>query len=261
VAARPGTTSEDCLGRRFDTPAPRVDRPAMLHRWERLAFVHWRYPAEDVQRLLPDGLAVDTFDGAAWVGLVPFSVSITAPRVPVVPWMARFLEINVRTYVTGPGGTPGVWFISLDAERLGAVCVARSSHGLRYRWAKLTSHRVGDFVTYEAVRRWPGPRRVASRMVFQVGERRARTAVSDLEHFLTTRWRFYCRLRRRLHHADVWHEPWPLADARVLFWDDELIVACGLSRPRGEPFALYSDAIDVRMEWPRRSLRDDGDFS
>ena len=42
-----------------------VDRPVMLHRWERLTFLHWAYEPALVQRLLPPGLSVETFNGFA----------------------------------------------------------------------------------------------------------------------------------------------------------------------------------------------------
>jgi hypothetical protein len=56
-----------------------VDRPIMRQRWERLTFVHWAFEPAAVQRLLPDGLRVDTYDGAAWVSLVPFFMRVATP--------------------------------------------------------------------------------------------------------------------------------------------------------------------------------------
>ncbi|OWY59858.1 hypothetical protein B7486_72320, partial [cyanobacterium TDX16] len=77
-----------------------VRRPAaMVQWWDRLAFVHWRYEPEDVQRLLPQGLEVDQHDGSAWVSLVPFFLRVGLPGTPSVPWFSQFAETNVRTYV------------------------------------------------------------------------------------------------------------------------------------------------------------------
>src|ERR1051325_7601239 len=102
---------------------PRPVRPAlMLQQWRLLTFLHWRFPAADVARLLPEGLTAQTFARTAWVGLVPFvMVGVRAPGVPPLPWLSRFPETNVRTYVRGPDGKPGIWFYSLDAARLPAV--------------------------------------------------------------------------------------------------------------------------------------------
>jgi len=80
-------------------------------------------PAQ-VQRLLPDGLEADLLDGAAWVGLVPFFMHVATPGGHQAPWVSRFCETNVRTYVRDAAGRAGIWFFSLDAARAGAVAVA-----------------------------------------------------------------------------------------------------------------------------------------
>ena len=108
----------------IEAPEP-IERPVMLQRWDDLTFLHWPYAPETVAQLLPPGLQVDTIDGAAWVGVVPFRLTIRAPGMPAVPWAGRFAEVNVRTYVRGPDGRRGIWFLSLDAARLGGVLLAR----------------------------------------------------------------------------------------------------------------------------------------
>src|SRR6266545_3110550 len=89
--------------------------------------------------LLPPGLEVETFDGAAWVGLVPFLMDgVRPPGVPPLPWASRFPETNVRTYALGPDGRGAIWFLSLDAARLGAVLTARASYALPYFWSRMS---------------------------------------------------------------------------------------------------------------------------
>ena len=114
-----------------------VDRPVMRQRWERLTFLHWSYDPDAVQRLLPGGLTVDTFGGAAWVGLVPFFMRVHTPGDHGAPWVSNFCETNVRTYALDREGRPGIWFLSLDAARLGAVAVARASYQLPYFWSSM----------------------------------------------------------------------------------------------------------------------------
>ena len=63
----------------------------------RLLFLHWTVPADELQPLLPKGLELDTHDGQAWVGLVPFVVIGARPVfLPPVPGVSTFDEINVR---------------------------------------------------------------------------------------------------------------------------------------------------------------------
>lgn len=118
-------------------PPSQVSKPALIHTWSELSFVHWPYDPDVVQALLPDGLTVDVKDDVAWVGLVPFHCTIRPPGVPRIPWVSSFEEMNVRTYVRGPDGVPGVWFITLDAARVGAVVIARLTYGLDYFWSKM----------------------------------------------------------------------------------------------------------------------------
>lgn len=92
----------------------------------------------------PAGLTVETFDGSAWIGLTPFLMEgVRAPGVPAVPWLSRFPEINVRTYVRDGRGRSGIWFLSSDAARLPAVLAARASYRLPYFWSDMAV-RVSD---------------------------------------------------------------------------------------------------------------------
>ena len=64
--------------------------------------------------LVPAGLELDTFEGQAWIGVVPFRMTGIRPVASAAAWLSAFAELNVRTYVT-VGGKPGVCFFSLDA--------------------------------------------------------------------------------------------------------------------------------------------------
>lgn len=216
-------------------------------RWADLTFLHWRYRPEDVQRLLPRGLEVETFDGAAWVGLVPFVMTVRAARGPAVPWASFFPETNVRTYVRGPDGRTGIWFFSLDAARLPAVLTARAWYGLPYMWSVMGVRRDGDHrARYRCVRRWPdgGPR---SAVDVRVGDTVSRDDVTELEDFLTARFRLYSRKGGRLRAAPADHEPWPLHRVEDVRAHDELVGAVGLPLPDGDPLALFSAGVDVRV--------------
>jgi uncharacterized protein len=205
----------------------------------------------DVRRLLPDSVSVDLFDGKAWVGLVPFHCTIRPRGVPRVPWMSSFEEMNVRTYVRGPDGVPGVWFITLDAARLGAVLLARLTYGLRYFWSKMNFSRVGDIVTYSSRRRWPKPATARGTIALQVGERIRGNEMSPLDDFLTGRWSFYGCLAGHLYRGQIEHEPWELKRAQLLHCDPGLIEACGLPAPAGAAYVHHSKGVEVRMTGPR----------
>jgi uncharacterized protein YqjF (DUF2071 family) len=241
-----------------DTTAPgpwcplEVRRPCMVHRWDNLTFLHWRFAPAVVQRLLPSGLEIETFRGAAWVGLVPFEMEVRPPGTPAAPWMSHFPETNVRTYVRATDGTSGVWFLSLDAARLAAVITARSGFDLPYYWSKMAVTTVGSIVSYQSRRRWPGPTGARCEVAVEVGDRFAPQELTDLEHWLTARWRLYSVAGRRRRYALAEHEPWPLHEARVLHLRCDLLAAAGLPAPEGPPLVHWSPGVEVRIGVPHR---------
>ena len=225
----------------------------MLQTWSDLTFLHWPCAPEAVQRILPDGLVPDTIDGAAWVGLIPFFMQhIRPPGVPAgVPWIGTFPETNVRTYVRGPDGVPGVWFCSLDITRLGAVLVSWATYKIPYVWSKMSYSAVGDFRSYRSERRWPGPRGAGTAVVARVGRPIDSSDLTELDHFLTARWGLWSATKRGPRYAPVDHAPWQLRHADLLHLDEDLVRAAGLPTPQGPPHVRYSPGVDVRIGMPR----------
>ena len=230
-----------------DTP---VDRAAMVHWWDELTFLHWRFEPAAVQRLLPAGLTVETMDGSAWVGLVPFFLRVGLPGVPSVPWLSRFAETNVRTYVRSADGARGIWFFSLDAARLGAVVTARATYRIPYFWSRMSIERAGSTISYRCRRRWPGPRGARATSSSRSASRFAPDELTELDHFLTARWSLFSAPRSGLHHALASHDPWPLHRARVVDVRDELILAAGLPAPTASRSSTTRRRVEVRIGWP-----------
>jgi uncharacterized protein YqjF (DUF2071 family) len=222
----------------------RVERPVMFQRWRWLTFLHWRYEPEAIRRILPRQVKLDTFDGSAWVSLTPFLLSgLRPPGAPPLPWLSRFPETNVRTYVRGEDGERGVWFFTLEADRFTTVAGARALYRLPYRWADMRVRGSDRIIEYESRRRWPFGSAHTS-ITIQRGER---IAAGELENFLTARYRLYTLCGKRLAFAQIEHEPWPLESARVLRLDQNLIEQSGVPRAFGEPMAHYSADLQVRI--------------
>lgn len=222
-------------------------------RWDHLTFMHWPYDPSEVQRLLPPGLTAEPWeDGAVYVGLIPFLMRVSLPGGLAIPkWMGVFPETNVRTYVTGPDGTPGVYFCSLEAGRLPATATARLTYGLPYFWADMHIANAGPIWTYESQRRWPGPRGAHHRSSVEVLEPVANADVTPFEHYLTARWGLFSTWRQRLVRAPVAHGRWPLRRAELLHLDDGLMRAAGLTDPVGEPIVHWTEGTEVRIGRPR----------
>lgn len=89
-------------------PPDQVETPLMFQGWKFVTFLHWCYPPAQIRPLVPPGLDLDTFDGSAWIGLVPFVVTrLRPPLVPALPWISRFPEQTcVHTFETGTAKRP-----------------------------------------------------------------------------------------------------------------------------------------------------------
>jgi uncharacterized protein YqjF (DUF2071 family) len=234
----------------MDTCPEPVKRAVMVQQWQDLAYIHWRYPIEEIQALLPTGVEVDSFDGSAWVGLIPFSMkNIGLPRLPAVPYFGSFPEVNVRTYVRR-NGIPGVWFFSLDVNRFLPALVARVSYFLPYCWGKASNKRSGTTLETEVRRTWPS--RASTSIRVSIGD--PIESPDELSVFLSARWGLYSRgIGKGVRYAPVDHETWPLWSAKLESLNDTLLSAAGLSAPVGDPHVMFSPGVSVRIGLPRRA--------
>jgi uncharacterized protein len=235
----------------IDRIAPMVrpdGRAAMRQRWSRLLFLHWPIPAEEVWPLLPRGLALDTYAGQAWVGLVPFVVTGARPvLLPAIPGVSSFVEVNVRTYVHDRGRDPGVWFFSLDASSRVAVHVARALYHLAYRFAKMAADVRGSRVHFRSRRIAPGPWPGTCTVEYEPRGAAVPATPGTLEHFLLERYVLYAAHADRLYRGRVHHAPYPMQEATADGLTEDLIAAAGLRRPARDPLVHYASGVDVEV--------------
>jgi uncharacterized protein YqjF (DUF2071 family) len=232
---------------RVEAP-PLAGRAVAAQRWNSLTFLHWRADPETVAPLLPTGLRPDVYDGATWVGLIPFLLDrASILGSPPVPYAGRFVEVNVRLYAVDEVGRRGVVFLSLEASRLAAVIAARVVFGLPYFWSRTSMSRDGDVVSYRARR--IGGSSPESAIRVRVGEPRDSTQLDD---FLTARWGMFVERRGRLRFVPNEHEPWELRSARVLELRDDLVAASGLPGlvDRKPDSVLFADGVTTRFGRP-----------
>lgn len=197
----------------------------LQQRWSGACFLHWRVDPSLVAPHLPPGTEPDVFDGSAWVGLIPFVLSeFRFLPLPPVPFVGRFVEINVRTYAKDAAGRRGVVFQTLEAEHLPPVLGARAVFGLPYRWAKAAMRTDGDALDYASLRHPGFGDRVRTRIRVTPGNE---VVDDELSRFLTARWGFHERHLGRTIWAANEHEPWPLVRATVDRLDDGLLADAG----------------------------------
>ena len=231
---------------------PQLSRRLMRMVWHDLLFMHWKVDAVQLAVHLPDGLTLDTFNGQAWIGIVPFRMSgVSLTWLPDIPWMSRFPELNLRTYVTGPQGQPGVWFFSLDATNPIAVRGARWLYNLAYMDAAITSQKkrgcdCGSWTEYTS-RRTDSKFPEANLKVEYRGIGESRQAQrGTLEHFLTHRYSLFSANRKgRLFRGDIEHDPWELCDAQAIVHENTICDWLGVSLPDTAPLLHFACKTDV----------------
>jgi hypothetical protein len=218
----------------------------MTQRWNDLLFAHWPVPAAQITPLLPANLTADTFDGSAWVGIVPFWMDqIRMHRLPAIPGANRFPELNLRTYVREPhSNLGGVYFFSLDAGNPLAVAMARIFFKLPYYWSKMRiDHCDNREFCYSSQRRFaktPAKFRARYRSLGQASDEQG------LEQFLTDRYALYTAdPSGALFKGNIHHLPWPLERAEAEFELNDLPAAHGIHLPDTPPLLHYSRELVV----------------
>jgi uncharacterized protein YqjF (DUF2071 family) len=227
-------------------PTRRPNLPVVGHqRWRDILFLHWPIPVDALRPLVPAPLTIDTFDGTAYIGLVPFRMLGVRPGWAHERVAFRFLETNVRTYVH-LNGDPGVYFFSLEAASSIAVAVARLQFGLPYYWAHMRLRRSEGRLTYQTRRTIGGHPRSA--VTFTPGDRLGVSRPGTLEHFLIERYVLHVERGGRLWRGQVHHAPYVVRSATVQALRDELIGAAGLPQPSGPPALVhYVRGVDVEI--------------
>jgi len=226
----------------------------MHQNWGKLLFIHLAIDAELLRSLIPSQLSVDTYDGKAWIGVVPFTMwGIRASFLPPIPGTSAFHELNVRTYVHFKG-LPGVWFFSLDAANSLAVWGARTFYYLPYFNAKMSLEQRGSRIEYSSMRNDGRGPAADLHAAWTIGECLAQARPGSLEFFLTERYCLYSYHRRQLYRSRIFHQPWPLQGATLDSYQSTMIQSLGVEEPAGGPLLHYAESIRVDI-WPLKTVR------
>ena len=199
-----------------------------------------------MRRVVPRAFELDLFDGAAWLGIVPFFMTNVSLRAtPALPWISAFPELNARTYVR-VGDRPGVYFFSLDAARWLAVRTARLLLNLPYFHASMKVERRDDGVHYHSRRHSTGAVFTA---VYDSEGTPFNPRPGSLEYFLTERYCLYHQTRRGVsYRLDIHHLPWPLQIARATITTNTMAAALGL-RIEGAPATVHFASRQDVIAW------------
>lgn len=235
---------EHTAHRPWDIPAGRW---AWYQEWNDALFLHWKVGSDELVKMIPAGLSPDRFDGEAWVSVVAFTMERIRPRrLPAVPPVSDFHEINVRTYLVGQG-KPGVFFLSIEAQKHLSAWAARRLSGLPYEYAGMSRGVSDNSAWYSSENRRRGSRLEAR---YTAGREIADKSALDL--WLTERYCLYMQQAGMAHRYEIHHLPWKLYEVDI----HELATAYSfgdLRLDRKPDLAHYSDGVQV-LAWEREVL-------
>ncbi|MDB9741306.1 DUF2071 domain-containing protein [Akkermansiaceae bacterium] len=235
------------LDQRLDA-RKRPESPIVMRQdWDKLLFLHWEVSAETIQQRLPPQLTVDTFEGKAYLGIVPFSMEKVRPRFcPPVHGISWFLELNLRTYVFDENGVPGVWFFSLDCNQWLAVKLARTLFHLPYQHAKMSiteknkqyhyqSNLEKDTIQQEYI--YPS----------QFAKETQLAHPNSLEFFLLERYRLFSQKRSgKIYAGMVHHQPYRYSKCDCEVYSTRPFALNGFEEPSLPPASLLiAEKVEV----------------
>jgi uncharacterized protein YqjF (DUF2071 family) len=221
--------------------------------WVDLLFAHWRVPEEELRRVVPPQLPLDTCEGSAWLGITPFCVrGLRFRNTAPAPVLSSFPELNVRTYVS-VDGKPGIYFLSLDADSCPAVAAARRLYRLPYFRSRIEVSGEDEAIGYDLMRTSddgpPGYFRA------RYGPEGPELPVRDgsLERWLAERYCLYTLDdEQRVHRGEIHHPPWSLHGAWAEIETNTMAMPLGIDLA-GEPLLHFSPRQDVVI-WPLRPV-------
>jgi uncharacterized protein len=227
----------------------------MRQDWSHLLFLHWQASADVIQKRLPKGLFVDTFEGQAYLGVVPFFMEKIRPSYcPSVPGLSWFQELNLRTYVYDKHGRPGVWFFTLDCNQWLAVKIARNLFHLPYNHAKMTSELLSDQLVYTSKRSGDSinqvflyPQNLTTQQVAKLG---------SLEFFLLERYRLFSQRKNgSIYEGRVHHQPYQYQHLDRTPQPTRLFSLCNFTEPETPPMsAIIAATVSVNIHPLKRSI-------
>ncbi|SOC39715.1 YqjF family protein [Ureibacillus acetophenoni] len=227
---------------------PRKVPWVMKQTWLDNLFIHYPVKLEELSKLVPQSLTLDTFNNTGWISIVPYlTTSVRARGLPPIPGLSQFLGFNVRTYIQ-INGKPGVYFFNLAAANWLTAKMAKQSFRLPYVYLNMDYKKVGDTIHFESApyRRneenlWWKYRPISEPRLAKKG---------TLEEWLVERYCLYTvNDKGEPFRSDILHRSWLLQDADVDFQHNSILKQFNLLSSVGKPIFHYSKKAVVRI-WP-----------
>lgn len=230
--------------------------------WRHGLFVHWPVDPDALRPHVPDQLTLETWEGNAWLSVLPFV--LTNVGIRGMPSIARiaFPELNVRTYVNYRGDS-GLFFFSIDVgSPLLAALVSRTRLPVHYANMRVSGSE--DGIVFSSRREPSYPTTATDGLDDDFGWFAAtyrpdgevfRPDPDTFEYWTAERRRFYAPEAEGVLMAEIAHERWPLQPAEVTIHENTMFEANDLPQPTESPRAYYCDELSMTGSVLRRIRR------
>ena len=211
-------------------------------RWLDLLFAHWPIDPAVLRPFIPAPLALETFDGSAWLGVVPFRMTHVRPFELPLPGRGVRVRRGQRPDLRHGARRHARDLVPVARRRPLAERDGRPGSGSACRTTTPGSRRpptaTGSRDQLAASHASPAELRIRYRPTGPV-----RTAApGSLEAFLTDRMSLFAVQRGRVTQTPVEHAPWPLQDAEAEIERNTMAASFGIELPATPPHLLASRA-------------------
>jgi len=226
-------------------------------KWLDSLFIHWPVDIESLRPHIPPALEIDTFDGQAWISVLPFRMAGSWLRyTPALPWLSNFLELNVRTYVKA-GGKGGVWVLGVEVSNPVVVRGTRFFFDMPFYHARMSLKAMNKSLHYSSQRVHHHGLPAEFSATYRPSDSITYTEKGSLDHWLTERYCAYATDRKgRVLRSEIHHAKWPLQPVEVEIQTNTLLDVLGLRVPATAPRCHYSPGVEV-VAWAPKSLKNE----
>ncbi len=208
---------------RLDVREKPSEKPYIYQDWRDLLFLHWQCDKNEIQKTLPPGLYVDTFEGNAFITIASFSMTkLKLLCLPQIPGLKKFFEVNLRTYVYDKNGIPGVWFYSLDIDSVIFSNLGKYFFSLPYFYSDLSQEIRDNEIIFKGNRY--ENQSPSMEFSYRFDKKNIFLAKDEtLDFFLIERYVFFFFDSKKVNPVWVHHRPYPLNEVKLLqcehtFW-------------------------------------------
>lgn len=216
--------------------------------WNDLLFMHWSVPYEAIRPYVPEPFEIETYEGQAWVSVVPFKATFNGPRgLPGKIPFSNFLELNLRTYVSYKGES-GVYFFSFDADSPVAVKGARTIFSLPYLHADMNIKKKQGTIHYTSQRTHRDYPKAHFSARYKPEQMQAETAEKgSLTEWLVERYCLWTLIGGHVYKGPILHSPWDLKRVEAEWEMDEFVDFIGKGYFQDQPILHYCRKKKVKF--------------